>query len=124
MKYGIQDSCCQRHPQSVVKEWEEKIFSDVAHCAPAQPTSFDDAPENVFHKCYSAGLHCHIGSRSHGDTHLGLSLSRSIIHSITGHRDDFPLRLELLYDCGLLRRQNISLEIDAQLLRDYRGSRL
>src|SRR5664279_5375556 len=121
MKYGIQHSSSQRYAEGVVDECEEKILTDVAHRALAQPTSFDDAPKVALDQRDSASLHCHVGSSAHRDSHMRLGECGSIVHSITGHRDDCPLRLEFLHNFGLLLRQDIRFEIDAQLLCDGRS---
>ncbi len=85
----------------------------------------DNAAEIALDQGDAGALHRDVGAGSHGDPDLGLGERRRVVDAVAGHRDDAPLRLELLDLGGLLIRQDLRHDIvDAELLRDRLRGRL
>ena len=56
----------------------------------------------------SAAVFGHVGSRdAHGDAHVGGLQGGSVVDAVAGHSDDFPVRLQGLYNADLMLRGDL-----------------
>src|SRR5579871_6788160 len=115
----VENARGDRNAYRVIGKREEKILSDVAHGRLAQLAGAKNSLKVALDECDAATFHCDIGAGAHGDAHIGLCESGSVVHPITCHGDYSSLLLQLLDHFRLPLGQHLRFEFgDAQFLGD------
>jgi len=112
----------ERHTQGVVDESEAQVLPHVGHRGHRQRPRGRDATQIALDQGQLRAVHGHVGARTHRDADIGTRQRRRIVDTVTGHRDDAALRLQLLDQLQLVGGFDFAVHFfDAQALPHSAG---